>query len=109
MASSDDGFNKLDTLSDDDYLKLIEKFYEKVRKKNKMFCFFSNLISFSLKNANNFAFPELDLDKKQRLVTELFTRIRSFNSNSINLCLKTLRLLTREREGLDVKTKILFY
>ncbi len=74
-----------------------------------MFCFFSNLISFSLKNANNFAFPELDLDKKQRLVTELFTRIRSFNSNSINLCLKTLRLLTREREGLDVKTKILFY
>jgi hypothetical protein len=84
MASSDDGFNKLDTLSDDDYLKLIEKFYEK--------------------NANNFAFPDLDLDKKQRLVTELFTRLRSFNSNSINLCLKTLRLLTREREGLDAIT-----
>ena len=31
MALSDDDFNKLDTLSDDDYLKLIAKFYEKVR------------------------------------------------------------------------------
>ncbi|CAF0773314.1 unnamed protein product [Rotaria sp. Silwood1] len=84
MASSDDDFNKLDTLSDDDYLKLIEQFYEK--------------------NANNFAFPELDLDKKHRLVMELFIRLRSFNTNSINLCLKTLRLLTREREGLDALT-----
>ncbi len=62
----------------------------------------------SFKNANNFAFPELDLDKKQRIVTELFTRLRSFNSNSINLCLKTLRLLTREREGLDVRNKDFF-
>lgn len=49
------------------------------------------------------------MDKKQRLVTELFARIRSFNSNSINLCLKTLRLLTREREGLDVKLIFFFY
>jgi hypothetical protein len=32
MASSDEGFNKLDALSDDDYLKLIENFYEKVRR-----------------------------------------------------------------------------
>ncbi|CAF0782941.1 unnamed protein product [Adineta steineri] len=84
MASSDDDLNKLDTLSDDDYLKLIEQFYEK--------------------NVNNFAFPQLDLDKKQRLVTELFTRLRSFDSNSIFLCLKTLRLLTRDREGLDALT-----
>ncbi|CAF0737113.1 unnamed protein product [Rotaria sordida] len=84
MASSDDDFNKLDTLSDDDYLKLIEQFYEK--------------------NANNFAFPELALDKKHRLVMELFIRLRSFNTNSINICLKTLRLLTREREGLDALT-----
>ncbi|CAF2103459.1 unnamed protein product [Rotaria magnacalcarata] len=84
MASSDDDFNKLDTLSDDAYLQLIEQFYEK--------------------NANSFAFPELDLDKKHRLVMELFTRVRSFNTNSINLCLKTLRLLTREREGLDALT-----
>jgi hypothetical protein len=61
-----------------------------------------------LKNANNFAFPDLDLDKKQRLVTELFTRIRSFNSNSTNLCLKTLRLLTREREGLDVRKEKIY-
>ncbi|CAF5215922.1 unnamed protein product, partial [Rotaria magnacalcarata] len=29
MASSDDDFNKLDTLSDDAYLQLIEQFYEK--------------------------------------------------------------------------------
>ncbi|CAF4951632.1 unnamed protein product, partial [Rotaria magnacalcarata] len=29
MASSDDDFNKLDTLSDDVYLQLIEQFYEK--------------------------------------------------------------------------------
>ncbi len=62
------------------------------------------ILFFYLKNANNFAFPELDLDKKQRLVTELFTRLRSFNSNSIHLCLKTLRLLTRERDGLDVSS-----
>lgn len=84
MASSDDDFNRLDALSDDEYLKLIQQFYDK--------------------NANNFSFPDLDLDKKQRLVAELFTRIRSFDSNSINLCLKTLRLLTREREGLDAIT-----
>ena len=30
MASSDDDFNKLDTLSDDAYLKLIQQFYDKV-------------------------------------------------------------------------------
>ena len=45
----------------------------------------------------------MDLDKKQRLVTELFARLRSFDSNSIHLCLKTLRLLTRDRDGLDVR------
>ncbi|CAF1137638.1 unnamed protein product [Adineta ricciae] len=84
MASSDDDFNKFDTLSDDEYLVLIEKFYEK--------------------NANNFAFPHLDLEKKQRLVTELFSRLRSFNSNATHLCLKTVRLLTRDREGLDALT-----
>lgn len=39
MASPDDGFNKLDTLSDENYLKLIEKFYEKVREGKKMSCF----------------------------------------------------------------------
>jgi hypothetical protein len=32
MASSDDDFNKLDSLSDEKYLKLIETFYETVRK-----------------------------------------------------------------------------
>jgi hypothetical protein len=32
MASSDDDLNKLDTLSDDDYLKLLERFHEKVRE-----------------------------------------------------------------------------
>jgi len=40
MASSDDDFNKFDALSDDDYLKFIEKFYEKVRRKNKLVPFF---------------------------------------------------------------------
>ncbi len=43
MATSDDDYNKLDTLSDDDYLKFITKFYEKVRKK-KEFGDFSNPI-----------------------------------------------------------------
>ncbi len=39
MASSDDDFNKLDTLSDSDYLKLIEIFYEKVRGKCSVLTF----------------------------------------------------------------------
>ena len=30
MASSDDDFNKLDTLANEQYLKLIEQFYDKV-------------------------------------------------------------------------------
>lgn len=33
MSSSDDDFNKLDTLSDEQYLKLVEKFYDTVRGK----------------------------------------------------------------------------
>ena len=49
------------------------------------------------------------MDKKQRLVTELFTRLRLFDSNSINLCLKVLRILTREREGLDVRNVQVLY
>ncbi|CAF1311459.1 unnamed protein product, partial [Didymodactylos carnosus] len=86
LFGMDDDFNKLATMSESEFLDFVEKFYEK--------------------NCNSFTFPGLDLDKKQKLVTEIFTRIRpgSFNSNSINICLKTLKLLTREREGLDAIT-----
>ncbi len=47
--------------------------------------------------------PDFDLDKKQEFVREIFIRLHSFDSNSINLCLKTLYLLTQERDGIDVR------
>ncbi|CAF0924885.1 unnamed protein product [Didymodactylos carnosus] len=82
----DDDFNKLTTISELEFLDFVRKFYEK--------------------NSNSFTFPDLDLDKRQKLVTEIFTRLRpgNFETNSINICLKSLRLLTREREGLDAIT-----
>ncbi|CAF0858013.1 unnamed protein product [Didymodactylos carnosus] len=82
----DDDFNKLTIISELEFLDFVRKFYEK--------------------NSNSFTFPDLDLDKRQKLVTEIFTRLRpgNFETNSINICLKSLRLLTREREGLDAIT-----
>ncbi|CAF3364493.1 unnamed protein product, partial [Rotaria sp. Silwood2] len=78
MAMSDNDFNKFDILSDKDFLKLVQRLYEN--------------------NINKSIYHDFDLDKKQKFIREIFTRLHLFDSNSINLCLKTLCLLIQERE-----------
>ncbi|CAF2758516.1 unnamed protein product [Rotaria sp. Silwood2] len=82
MAMSDNDFNKFDILSDKDFLKLVQRLYEN--------------------NINKSIYHDFDLDKKQKFIREIFTRLHLFDSNSINLCLKTLCLLIQEREEVDV-------
>ncbi|CAF1262484.1 unnamed protein product [Rotaria sp. Silwood1] len=81
MAMSDNDFNQLDILSDKEFLQLIQRLYEN--------------------NRNNSIFHDLDLNIKQRFVKEIFTRLHSFDSNSINLCLKALCLLIQEGDEID--------
>ncbi len=105
MAMSDNNFNQLDRLSDINFLKLVGTIYEHVSEIIFMifFCVYE-----CIQNINNSIFPDFDLDKKQEFIKEIFERLHSFDSNSINLCLKTFYLLTQERSEIDVRIFLFF-
>lgn len=59
------------------------------------------LLDFVKENAQTFAFPDSGLDKKQQLINEIFKLLRSSNSHNHCVCLQAIRILTRDKTGLD--------
>lgn len=63
---------------------------------------YSNLIDFNVKNAQIFHFPDFTVELKQSFFEALFHRLSDkLQSRTYVTCLETIRILSREKSGLE--------
>jgi hypothetical protein len=78
-------------LSERNFFQFIQTIYDNV---SEMKCLSNNI--------------QYDLNKKQQLIKEIFIRLPSLDSNSINLCLKTFALLIQQSNEIDVRNILIY-